>query len=60
MNRLFDDVIRSPCRSDEGFAIAAWAPVVDFCETDKEIVVRAELAEVREKDIGVKFEAESA
>lgn len=56
MNRLFDDVIRSPYRSDEGFAPAAWTPVVDIYETEKEIVLKAELPELQEKEIEIKVE----
>jgi HSP20 family protein len=56
MNKLFEDVMRSPNRSDEGFAVAAWAPAVDIYETDKEIVMKAELPEMQEKDIEIKVE----
>jgi HSP20 family protein len=56
VNKLFEDVIKSPYRSDEGFALAAWAPAVDVYETDKEIVLKAELPEMQEKDIGIKVE----
>jgi HSP20 family protein len=30
MNKLFEDVMRPPNRSEEGFAVAAWAPAVDI------------------------------
>ena len=56
VNKLFDDVIRSPYRSDEGFAMSAWSPAVDIYETDKEIVLKAELPEMQEKDIDIKVE----
>jgi len=56
VNKLFEDVIRSPYRSDEGFAVSAWTPAVDIYETDKEIVLKAELPEMPEKDIGIKVE----
>ena len=57
MNKLFEDVMRSPDRrADEGFAVAAWAPAVDIYETDKEIVLKAELPEMQEKDISIKIE----
>ncbi len=56
MNKLFEDVMRSPNRADEGFAVAAWAPAVDIYETDKEIVMKAELPEMQEKDIEIKVE----
>lgn len=56
MNKLFEDAMRPPYRSDESFATAAWAPAVDIFETDKEIVMKAELPEMQEKDIDIKVE----
>jgi HSP20 family protein len=56
MNRLFDDVVKAPYRADEGLAAAAWAPAVDIYETDREIVLNAELPEMQEKDIDIKVE----
>jgi HSP20 family protein len=56
MNKLFEDVIRPPYRPDEGFAVSAWTPAVDIYETDKEIVLKAELPEMPEKDIEIKVE----
>lgn len=56
MNKLFEDVMRSPSPADEGFPAAAWAPAVDIYETDKEIVMKAELPEMQEKDIEIKIE----
>jgi HSP20 family protein len=56
VNKLFDDVIKSPYRSDEGFALSAWAPAVDIYETGKEIILKAELPEMQEKDIEIKVE----
>jgi len=55
MNKLFEDVLRPSYRQDEGMT-AAWAPAVDIYETDKEIVLKAELPEVQEKDVDVKVE----
>jgi HSP20 family protein len=56
VNRLFEDVMKNPYRADEGLASAAWAPAVDIYETDKEIVLKAELPEMQEKDIDIKVE----
>ena len=56
VNRLFEDAMKSPFRADEGLASAAWAPAVDIYETDKEIVMKAELPEMQEKDIAIKVE----
>jgi HSP20 family protein len=56
VNRIFEDVLRPQGRADEGLGVAAWAPAVDIFETDKEIVVKAELPGMQEKDIEVKVE----
>ena len=56
VNKLFEDAIKSPYRSDEGFAVSAWTPVVDIYETEKEIVLKAELPEMQEKEIEIKVE----
>lgn len=56
MNKLFEDVMKSPYRADEGLSTATWAPVVDIYETDKEIVMKAELPEMEQKDIEIKVE----
>ena len=56
MNKLFEDVMRPPYRAEEGLGVAAWAPAVDIYETDKEIVLKAELPEMQEKDIEIKVE----
>lgn len=56
MNRLFEDVMKPPYRADEGLASSSWAPAVDIFETDKEIVLKAELPEMQEKDIEIKVE----
>ena len=56
MNKLFEDVMKSPHRSDEGLSNPNWAPAVDIYETDKEIVMKAELPEMQEKDIEIKVE----
>lgn len=56
VNRLFDDAMRSPYRQDEGLSTSAWAPAVDIYENDKEIVIKAELPEMQEKDIEIRVE----
>ena len=57
MNKLFEDVMRTPGRSDEGLAVAAWAPAVDIYETDKnEFVIKAELPEMKREAIAVTVE----
>lgn len=56
VNKLFEDAIRSPYRSGEGFSMSSWTPAVDIYETDKEIVLKAELPEMQQKDIEIKIE----
>jgi HSP20 family protein len=53
VNRLFDDNFT---RERSGHAdLAAWAPSVDIYETENELVVKAELPDVQEKDIDVRI-----
>ena len=54
VNRLFED---SVARSRSGQAdLASWAPAVDIYETENELVVKADLPDVQEKDIDVRVE----
>lgn len=55
MNRLFEDALR-PRAALEDDSMAVWSPAVDIFETENEIVLKAELAEVREEDIQVNVE----
>lgn len=52
---LHDQVNRLLDRTAEG-DLAAWAPAVDIYETEHELVVKADLPEVDEKDIDVRVE----
>ena len=52
-NRLFNESFRN--HADES-AMTAWAPAVDIYETPNELVVKADLPEVDEKDIDVRVE----
>jgi len=55
MNRLFEESY--PQREEErGLAAAAWAPSVDIRETDKELVLTAELPGIDEKDVEINVE----
>jgi len=56
MNKLFEDTLKPTLRGDDGLSVASWAPAVDIYETDKEIVLKAELPEMQEKDIDIKVE----
>ena len=54
VNRLFED---SVTRTRSGQAeLAGWAPAVDIFETENELVVKADLPDVLEKDIDVRVE----
>ena len=41
---------------EENFSLATWAPACDIFETDNEIVVKAELPEVKREDVKVSIE----
>lgn len=53
MNRLFESNFRA--RADES-ALTTWAPSVDIYETENELVLKADLPEVPEKDIDIHVE----
>ena len=54
VNRLFED---SVTRTRSGQAeLASWAPAVDIFETENELVIKADLPDVREKDVDVRVE----
>jgi len=53
VNRLFDD---SFTRDLSGHAdLATWAPAVDIYETENELVVKADLPDLQDKDIDVRI-----
>lgn len=54
MNRLFEDALFRG-RADDS-ALTSWAPAVDIYETQDELVVKADLPEVNEKDLDVRVE----
>jgi HSP20 family protein len=54
VNRLFENGF---ARTRSGQAeLASWAPAVDIYETENELVVKADLPDVQEKDIDVRVE----
>ncbi len=57
MNRVFADLGIAPAAEND-FAAAAWSPAVDIYETPTEIVVKAELPEVKQEDIRLTVENE--
>jgi HSP20 family protein len=52
-NRLFNEQFRNP---SEESAWTSWAPAVDIYETPNELVVKADLPDVNEKEIDVRVE----
>ncbi len=53
LNRLFDANL--PVRGDNS-AMTAWAPAVDIYETENELVLKADLPDINEKDLDVRVE----
>ena len=54
VNRLFEDNLT---RDGSGHAdLATWAPPVDIYETEHELVVKADLPDLQDKDIDVRVE----
>jgi HSP20 family protein len=53
VNRLFDSSFRG--HTDES-ALTTWAPSVDIYETENELVLKADLPEVAERDIDIHVE----
>ncbi|HYL68390.1 MAG TPA: Hsp20/alpha crystallin family protein [Candidatus Limnocylindria bacterium] len=53
VNRLFQSKLSG--RGDES-ALTIWAPAVDVYETENELVLRADLPGINEKDLDVRFE----
>jgi HSP20 family protein len=54
MNRFFEDTLFRG-RTDQS-ALTTWAPAVDIYETEHELVVKADLPDVDEKDLDVRLE----
>jgi HSP20 family protein len=54
MNRLFEDTLTRG-RPDDS-ALSSWAPAVDIYETENELVIKADLPDVDEKDLDVRVE----
>src|ERR1700688_3747506 len=52
-NRLFNESFRN---HPEESALTTWAPAVDIYETPDELVVKADLPDVNEKDIDIRVE----
>jgi HSP20 family protein len=55
MNRVFDQAFRNHAQSDDS-SVAAWAPAVDIYETENELVLKADIPDLNEKDLDVQVE----
>ena len=53
VNRLFESSL--PDRGDNS-ALTTWAPAVDIYETENELVLKADLPDINEKDLDVRVE----
>jgi HSP20 family protein len=53
VNRLFETSFKG---NADNSALTTWAPAVDIYETENELVIKADLPEVPEKDIDVRLE----
>jgi HSP20 family protein len=53
VNRLLENTL--PARSDNA-ALTTWAPAVDIYETENELVLKADLPDINEKDLDVRVE----
>jgi HSP20 family protein len=53
VNRLFESGV--PGRSDNS-ALTTWAPAVDLYETENELVLKADLPAIGEKDLDIRVE----
>jgi len=54
VNRLFDSSFKA---NAENSALTSWAPAVDIYETENELVIKADLPDIEEKDIDVRVES---
>ena len=55
VNRLFEDSFSTRDRSGHA-DLATWAPPVDIYETENELVLKADLPDLEEKDIDIRLE----
>ena len=55
LNKMFDEGML-PATSEDEFLTGAWVPAVDIYETENEIVIKAEVPGMSEKDVEVTVE----
>lgn len=54
VNRLFETSF--PGRRSDNSTLTAWAPTVDIYETENELVLKADLPDINDKDLDVRVE----
>ena len=54
MNRLFEDSFARGRSGDSDLTV--WAPAVDICETENELILKADLPDINEKDLDIRVE----
>ncbi len=59
MSRLFEDTVSRSRGRDEDITHAAWTPLVDIYETKNEVILKAELPEIDQKDINLRIESDN-
>ena len=53
INRLFNEVVE---RSSDESSITTWAPAVDIFETEHELVVKADLPDIKPEELDIRVE----
>jgi len=56
MNRLFDDSMRGIRPEENALSSGIWSPPVDIYETESDVILKAEVPEVNQKDIDIQVE----
>jgi len=56
ISRAFEDAAGRQWKGEEPVAATSWSPAVDIYETDREILVQAELPGIDRKDIALQVE----
>ena len=54
VNRLFENSVHAGGRDQA--ALAGWAPAVDIYETENELVIKADVPDMNEKDLDIRVE----
>jgi len=57
MSRLFESTYPQGHAREEGITPTAWAPAVDIYETENEIILKAEVPDIDQKDINLRVES---